>query len=274
MSQLGAVAASATPATMSIVVRGREFRIAPGRNGAFWQELADGRWESQTFTVFERFLDAGHSYLDIGCWIGPTLLYGCQLAARGYGLEPDPLAFEELQRNLSLNPQLRDRVQLANLCIARESGQVAFGSRGQGGDSTSSLLFGKKRTHWTVPALSFSDFIRRYGIDDCNFIKMDIEGGEYLVLPTMLEYLRTQRPTLHLSLHPCYLKLKPLGILGRLIARFTKTWRILRCVRFYRYLYDHDGQPLSTLRVLWLCRRRISLDIILTDRPWPETPRA
>jgi FkbM family methyltransferase len=268
MSGLDSAAATTSP-TMSIHVRGRDFRIAPGRNAAFWQEVADGRWESNTFAVFERFLDAEHCYLDIGCWIGPTLLYGCQLAARGYGIEPDPLAFEELQRNLELNRDLAARVQLANVCIARESGQVAFGSRGAGGDSTSSLLFGKKKTHWTVQSLSFADFIRRYGIADCNFIKMDIEGGEYLVLPTMAPYLRAQRPTLHLSLHPCYLKLRPLGLLGRLIARFTATWRILRCIRFYPYLYDHDGRPLTPLRLLWLCRAKITLDIILSYQPWP-----
>ena len=260
------------PLPQLIRVRGREFRVAAGPHAAFWREVADGRWESQTFAVFERFLDRGHSYLDIGCWIGPTLLYGCQLAGRAYGLEPDPIAFEELQRNVRLNRPATDNVELANLCIARESGEVAFGSRGAGGDSTSSLLFAKKHTHWTVRALSFADFIEQYGIRDCNFIKMDIEGGEYLILPTMVDYLRAHRPTLHLSLHPCYLKLRPLGVLGRLIRRFTATRRILRSIRFYRYLYDHNGRPMSPARLLWLCRARISLDIVLTDQPWPEAP--
>jgi hypothetical protein len=101
---------------------------------------------------------------------------------------------------------------------------------------------------------------------------MDIEGGEYLILPTMREYLRTQRPTLHLSLHPCYLKLRPLGLPGRVIARLTATYRILRCVRFYRYMYDHEGRPMSAARLLWLCRAKISLDIVLTDRVWPQAP--
>jgi FkbM family methyltransferase len=257
---------------MDIEVRGRQFRVDPGRNAAFWQQVASGQWESATFAVFERFLDPAHTYLDIGCWIGPTLLYGCQLAARAYAVEPDPIAFEELQRNVALNRPTSDRVQLANLCIARKSGEVAFGSRGAGGDSTSSLLFGKKRTHWTVKALSFADFIREYGIAECNFIKMDIEGGEYLVLPGMRDYLHTHRPTLHLSLHPCYLKLRPLGLPGRWLARLLGTWRILRCTRFYRYRYDQQGRPVSAARLLWLCRAKISLDIVLTDRPWPQVP--
>ena len=50
--------------------------------------------------------------------------------------------------NIVLNRPVRDNVRLLNVCIAPTSGEVAFASRGQGGDSSSSLLFGKKKTHW------------------------------------------------------------------------------------------------------------------------------
>ncbi|HEX4051901.1 MAG TPA: FkbM family methyltransferase [Steroidobacteraceae bacterium] len=259
---------------MQLTLRGQPLRVDAARHGAFWNEVAQGSWEPSTFDIFERFLSADHVYLDIGCWIGPTLLYGCQIARSAYGLEPDPLAYKELERNIELNRPLSDNVRLANLCIATHSGEVAFGSRGAGGDSTSSLLFGKKKTHWTVKALTFADFLAQYAIRDVNFIKMDIEGGEYAIIPTMADWLRAHRPTLHLSLHPCYLKLKPLGPLGRLIRRLTETRRLLHTLRFYRHIYDHHGRELSARQVLWACRAKISLDIVLTDLPWPVAPPA
>jgi FkbM family methyltransferase len=253
---------------MFIALHDKTFEVIPGAHGAFWQEVNRGTWESDTFAIFDRFLDDQHSYIDIGAWIGPTLLYGCQIAKIAYGLEPDPIAYSALEKNINLNKPMTDNVRIQNACIAPRSGEVALGSRGHGGDSTSSLLFGKKKTHWTVKAFSFADFIRQNEVCGCNFIKMDIEGGEYQILPTMIEYLAANRPTVHLSLHPCYLKIRSLGWLGRVIARVVGTLRIMRCVGFYKHIYDHNGGELSLLRLLWLCRAKISMDIVLTDLEW------
>jgi len=271
-------APSSSVREVQVHLRNHDFQVVSGPHDAYWRSLNQGAWEPETFPIFERFIDRGHSYIDMGAYIGPTLLYGCQLARRAYGIEPDPIAFEELQRNVSQNRPLTDNVRLFELCIAPRSGEVAFGNCGEGGDTASSLLFGNRRTHWTVKALSFEDFVRQNGIDDCNFIKIDIEGGEYQVLPTMLSYLKTHRPTLHLSLHPCHLGKRGIGLIGKLVARFVSTLRLLPCIRIYRHLYDHDGRPLSIGRLLWLCRAKVTLDVVLTDRDWkaatPAVPAA
>jgi len=253
---------------MIVTLRDKQLEVVSGSHDLFWQEVNKGIWEGSTFRIFDRFLDPRHSYIDIGAWIGPTLLYGCQLSRTVYGLEPDPIAFAELDRNVSMNKPLTDNIHLVNACIAPKSGEVALGSRGAGGDSTSSLLFARKRTHWTVRGWQFEDFIREYAVTDCNFIKMDIEGGEYEILPTMSEYLQEHRPTLHLSMHPLYLKLRPLGWIGRVIARARGTLRIIRSVRFYKHIYDHDGHEMAPRRLLWLCLRKIAMDIVVTDLEW------
>jgi FkbM family methyltransferase len=253
---------------MLIRLRNKELNVAPGRNDAYWQSVARGEWEPETFPIFERFIDGAHSYIDMGAYIGPTLLYGCQIAKRAYGIEPDPIAFAELQQNIDLNRPTTDNVQLFEACIAPNSGQVAFGNCGAGGDSVSSLLFGNRKTHWTVNAFSFDDFVRQNGITDCNFIKMDIEGGEYQLLPTMVGYLKAHRPTLHLSLHPCHLGKRGIGWVGKIVARVSSTLRLIPCLRIYPHLYDNHGRPMSFGRLLWLCRAKVTVDIVLTDLPW------
>jgi len=249
-------------------LRDHEFDVGGRRTGNYWSEVVRGTWEPATFPIFERFIDPERSYIDLGAYVGVTLLYACQLARRAYGVEPDPIAFAELRENVEANRPTTDNVDVTEVCIAPRAGTVAFGNCGEGGDSASSLLFGNRRIHWMVPALSFEDFIRQHGIDDCGFIKMDIEGGEYALLPTMMQYLRAQRPTLHLSLHPCHLGHRRIGWIGKLIARLAATLRIRPCLRLYRHLYDHHGNPMSFRRLLWRCLARVSIDVVLTNQEW------
>ncbi|HXL97289.1 MAG TPA: FkbM family methyltransferase [Steroidobacteraceae bacterium] len=176
-----------------------------------------GKWEPDTFAIFDRFLDRQHCSIDVGAWIGPTLRYGCQLAKMAYGLEPDPIAFAELEQNIDLNRAMSDSIRLHQACIAPKTALVAVGSRGQGGDCTSSLLFGSRRTRWTVNAFSLDDFIRRNDIGACNVIMMEIERGAYQVLPTRAGYLQANRPTL----------------------------KIIRWVGLYKHIDDHGGQELT-----------------------------
>lgn len=252
---------------MRISVQDISFDVAPGKNEAFWKSVSADSWERETFDLFRRFLDSDHCYIDIGAWIGPTVLFGGQLAKLTFAVEPDPIAFEELKQNIALNGSLAERIRVCNVCVATSSGQVAFGNRGVGGDSTSSLLFGGEKTHWTAKALTFEDFVRTNDVRDCNFIKMDIEGGEYQVIPTMRQFLRTNRPTLHLSLHPCYLK-SPLGAAGVMFVRIWETLKLMRCLGFYRHVYDHKGRKFSWSRLLRLSRAKITFDVVLTDKEW------
>jgi len=234
---------------LHIALEGNLVHVRCGENNGFWSDYERGLWEPDTQAVFRRFIDTQHSYIDIGAWMGPTLLLGCQLAKRAYGVEPDPVAYAELVENIKYNWPLTDNVQLFNICITPVSGKVAFGSRGNGGDSMSSLLFSNKKTSWTVDGMNFQEWIELNKINDCNFIKMDIEGGEYSVLPTMTAYLRKHRPTLHLSLHPCFLgELEVRGVMAKLkrsILRLKNTIRILNMLRFYKYLYDPHGRGQS-----------------------------
>jgi FkbM family methyltransferase len=234
---------------LRITVAGDPVQVRRGKNDGFWSLYERGSWEPDTQAVFRRFIDKQHSYIDIGAWIGPTLLLGCQFAKHAYGVEPDPVAYTELVENMKYNRPLTNNVQLFNICITPVSGKVSFGSRGDGGDSASSLLFSNEKTSWTVDGVNFQEWIEQNEINDCNFIKIDIEGGEYSVLPTMAAYLKNHRPTLHLSLHPCFLgELEVRGVkakLKRSIVRLANTIRMLNTLRFYKYMHDPIGKVQS-----------------------------
>jgi FkbM family methyltransferase len=223
----------------TIVKNGHKWK-AHDQDAAFWNRVEEGTWEPLTFSVFDRFLDAEHSYLDIGAWIGPTVLYGASVARHCYAMEPDPLAYSELCRNVDLNASIKDRVTLSRQCLAAACGPVRLGNKtsSRGGDSMSSLLFADSRVSWEAEGVTLERFFSDNHICDCSFIKMDIEGGEFEVLPAIAGYLAEQRPTVYLSLHPRFLAEPESG-----------TAAIKKVLECYRHVYTPDLHA-ATLNVL------------------------
>lgn len=174
----------------------KRFRVT-NEQYLFWERVLLDDWEPHTFRIFDIFLDENHSFIDIGAWIGPTSLYGCQIARHCYAIELDPVAFRQLKENFELNPKLIPRVTLSNQCIADFCGTISLGNKTSsiGGDSMSSVLFSGGTKSWTVPATTLTQFVRDHDIDDCNFIKIDVEGREAIILPAIAELLDQTRPT-------------------------------------------------------------------------------
>jgi FkbM family methyltransferase len=197
----------------SVIRNGRRW-LVNGEDSAFWDRVESGDWEPLTYDVLDRFLDPRHSYVDVGAWIGPTLLYGAQLARHCYALEPDPVAFARLQQNLLLNPSFAERVTLSPCCITPVSGPIKIGNKTSpiGGDSMSSLLFAAGPVNWRVLGVTLDSFAAEHGIRDCSLLKIDIEGGEFEVLPAIADYLMKYRPTVYLALHPRFLRCPEAGL--------------------------------------------------------------
>jgi FkbM family methyltransferase len=232
----------------------------------FWEKLYIG-WEESTFTIFDRFLNSKSSYLDVGAWIGPTILYCAQKADHVYAIEPDPVAYQELTRNLQLNPSVASKVTCINSALTTRSGTKRLYIREFMGDSSSSI----------IPTLSDKNFTKVNGItiDELNFlknitfIKMDIEAGEYLLIPAMREYLEKIRPTLYLSLHPQFLKesvnlnKNKDSYSESKVLKLTK--KLLESLDFYKYIYDSNGNIVDSNIII---KERSFSSFLFTDEYW------
>ena len=179
---------------------------------AFWHRVQAGAWEPQTFEVFRRFLQPDRSYIDLGAWIGPTVLYGATLSRSVHALEPDPVAFAELDRNVQANPGLCKKIHLYSFGIGAESGPLQlyagglyYAGHSEFGDSMSGMLAAPDvpgQPCHEARGVDMERFLDMYAGKDCNFIKMDIEGGEYAVIPGLWRRLwRWGPPTLCVSFH-------------------------------------------------------------------------
>ncbi len=234
------------------------FFVKDNDNNKFWDMIQNGKWENNTFIIFDKFIDKDHSYIDIGAWIGPTVLYGCQLAKHCYAIEPDPVAFKILQNNLDLNSRLKNKITLCNNCISDECGDIKFGNSNKFGNSMSSILFDNSNNSCIVKSITFDKLIQLNNINDCNFIKMDIEGGETIVLPNIKDYLEKNKPTLYLSLHP------------HLFKNVDKDSKIIiNILRIYKNIF-YDNSKLINLNELLSKKllKKERCEIVATDRDW------
>ncbi|MFV8754426.1 FkbM family methyltransferase [Nannocystaceae bacterium ST9] len=225
------------------------FHVRPGpRHRAFWERVNAGHWEPHTFKVFRRFLNSTRSCVDIGAWIGPTALHAARLARRVHAIEPDRVAHAELEANVAVNPDLRDRIVLYRQCIAPESGPVDLYAGGMYhsdvsafGDSMSGMVAADHRSDQAscrVDGIELGEFLASHAITDCGFIKMDVEGGEYSLIPGRWQRLAEYgMPTLCVSFHAPGAALREAQILACIEE-------LRRC---YRWLYSASGDGRETI---------------------------
>ena len=119
-------------------VAGRQLRCDPDHI-SFWSKVDNGSWEPQTFTVLDSILAPGGIHLDVGAWIGPTVLHAAHCSQKVFCFEPDKVAYMYLLANLKLNKL--DNVIPFNMAVAEKSRMSRMASpRGKRGDSMTSLL--------------------------------------------------------------------------------------------------------------------------------------
>lgn len=253
--------------TRTIRKNGLSFRVRDDEHQRFWTKFEDGSWEPDTLGVFDRFVTGETTYLDVGCWEGPTLFYAGQLAKSAYGFEADPVAFNGLQQNLAANPELTN-IRILQQCVAARTGEVKFGSRSGGGDTMSSMLFAEGRTAWTVPGIRLDEFAAQEKLESPIFLKIDTEGGEYAILPTLHRFFRRYRTTLYLSTHPGFFGSVVTGLLAKVRAHFG----LVFALRSFAYIYDTEGQRIRLWELLLRKKWRQHVAIIATHQPWPAQP--
>ncbi len=193
----------------------------------FWNMFAEGRWEKDLIEYLHNYLNSDSVFLDVGAWIGPTVLYAAKRCKTVYCFEPNKRTFKTLENNIKLNG-LRNVVPI-NAALSDKSGQMIFSRFGD--DSTFSALNPSNEGE-IVDVIGWSDWINAQEID---FIKTDIEGGEFSLIPSMKTYLMDHKPIVHLSTHCQYLDTK---------KRASEMQKIVDTLKIYDNCFNKHGKPI------------------------------
>ena len=230
--------------TVDAGVAGTTLRFVRSPHPEFWRKFTAGNWEPQTVALLRRLLRPGLVYVDIGAWIGPTVLVAAACGARVVAFEPDPAARDWLQRNVALNPDLPGSVEIIPAALGDLDG-VAELSSDELGNSMSSLAR-RAPASIEVQTIDAASWTATSAFLDAAVLKIDIEGGEYRLLRRLAPALRHHRPALLLSVHG-YVIRESLRNLPRWLARPARRirsgfarFRLLLALRPYSFLWIFD----------------------------------
>lgn len=220
----------------------------------FWSWVNGGKWEPTTLGVIRRAA-TGTTYIDVGGWIGPTVIAGALVADRVLTYEPDALAAAELRANLHLNGL--QNVEVREFALCDRTGTVGFGpgATDELGMSESSMVIGTATT--TVPAVDALAEVGRSEFAKCGLLKIDVEGAEFDLIPRLSKYFRRSgKPVLLLSVHkvnwPTPAMFTRIAPLHRELVSIGKKARLFWTLRHYRFVHIDARDDFLDRRELWM----------------------
>ena len=231
------------------------------RYGDFWSALSAGSFEPATVEVLCRWARPGGLLIDVGAWIGPFSLLAAAHGTSVVAIEPDPVAADVLRRHVAANPGASELVRVDEVAWAAEDGRAHLASSVGLGNARSALVTGasagtgaaSRGTSRGVEAIevvthgarrAFEGACRVGGVNGGSgrdvLLKIDIEGGEFAVVPALGSALARYRPLLLLSVHQ---PPSPGGIATLLlrIRRLPAMARLVWALRAYPVLWRARG---------------------------------
>ncbi len=159
---------------------GLQFRVRTAMDVWVIKETCLDRDYENSRTPIPMTLRDNWTIIDIGAGLGDFTAYAAQGSPGGRVLayEPFPESFALLQQNVALNKL--SNVVASPSAIADKPGSLAL-----------NIGLGEAVQHSTtqsgantieVPAITLQQVFDEHRLDRCDFLKMDIEGGEYAIL--------------------------------------------------------------------------------------------
>ena len=217
--------------------------IADRGDYLFWKRFAKGNWERQTLEIMARYLTPESVCLDIGAWIGPSVLHEAMHCKHVFALEPDPVSFPKLKA--TVEKARLGNVSLLNCALTAEDGAVALGTKRRFGDSRSSIVLGEAAVEGVeARGIAIETLVGEQALPPIDFLKLDIEGGEFLILDSMKSFLVSNKPHFHLSLHPHEFGERMIEEKMREVAELAGMWK-------HRY-WANRHKEFSSLREIGL----------------------
>lgn len=248
------------------------FRVEPDPVYApLWQHYETGEWEPETFGVLDAYLTPESSLIDIGAAVGAVALYAANKCRLVVAVEPLREAVNFLRANVALNPGIAGRVQIVEGALAPKTGTTSFGPDT---DLFSDIVFTWGSRNYEIDSWTLEDLVARFDAHDCALVKIDIEGGEYIVVPSrsFQKVVRRLAPTLYIQIHPGSLRTRLYsrtlyGRLRYLAAVVYDHARLAWGLRKYDYLFEGSGREIRAWMLVLprFLRRRVDAVLATND---------
>jgi FkbM family methyltransferase len=140
----------------------------------FWLKFAQG-WEPETERIYRKLVSPGSTVLDIGAWIGSTILFALACGAEKIvALEPNPGSHKTIRQFINMNPLLSKRIFLTSRAISDKEETLTMGLAENESDTSTSGIGGND---FEVEATTLSIIRSEYDLTQLDLVKIDIEGA-------------------------------------------------------------------------------------------------
>ena len=159
---------------------------------------AGRKWENPVFKMIDKYQNINGDFLDIGSWNGVFSLYSSNKFSRIIAIECDPKALEKINNNILLSNF--NNISVLPIALSDTDEIRDFGGDRMG-NSMSSLF--PKNVNKVIKIQTTNINSTNINFNKLSLVKMDIEGAEILVIPTLLtnnDFIENLPPLL-LSLH-------------------------------------------------------------------------
>jgi len=177
---------------LTTAARGKKWIIGSGANSQ-WLGIS----EVNKKILFQKTIPQGSVVFDIGANVGIyTILSSvlCGNSGRVFAFEPDPYNIKYLEDHVALN-NLKN-VSIEKYAVSNSSGRLFFQDTG---DHCNSHISEKGQIE--VEAITLDDFVFKKNNLPPNYLKIDVEGAENLVLEGAQKTLSEHGPEIFLATH-------------------------------------------------------------------------
>lgn len=183
-------------------IKGHRFYLHPNDYGISRALAKDGMREKESVEALLNYVKPDMNILEIGANIGFYVILEAEIISKGCGkifaLEPLPANICFLNINIACNNYM-DKVKVTYGAIFDHTELVKLEVSPLSNCNRLVELSGNNHVGSTieVPAFTFTNFLHStgVGIEDIDFLRMDIEGAEYIVMPDILEQLEKKIPS-------------------------------------------------------------------------------
>ena len=165
-----------------------------------------GTYETELQSALHHLVPPGAVIYDVGANIGYVSLLLAKAAGdkgKVFAFEALPSNIKQLERNVELN-RMGSSITIVPVAVTDRQGKVDFLVHASGGMGKAAGSAGRDDPYQamiSVNSLSLDDFVYQLGNPPPDVVKMDIEGGEVLALPGMVQVLNKIHPILIMELH-------------------------------------------------------------------------
>lgn len=198
-----------------------------------------GEYEAGEIDFMQNSLSEGDVLIDIGANIGLYTLYGAKAVGKSgsvFAFEPFSLNYDNLIKNISINHFSNIIVEKKAVSDNSTPINIYYDKNEKNSGMASSYLTEYSHEE-QVESITLDQYLEDKSLNKINFIKIDIEGGEFRALRGMQKTLKKYNPVLQVE------------VLDEMLKKQNIQWQdvldLLEPLGYQMYYFDKSGKLTS-----------------------------